>query len=478
MDNKINDELLNDITGVETNSRAIKKGNAFLALTGLNTDGTIYASNAIENGASVVVSEKPLDISVPNIIVKNTRDFLPLLLNKFYNNPLDKLKMIGVTGTDGKTSTTEIIYNILNNFENTSYMGTNGFYYGDTKEDLNNTTPELPIIYSCLDKMVKNNIKYAATEVGSHALDQGRVDGILYDIAIYTNLSHEHLDYHNTMEEYMKAKGLLFKKIKKDGFAIINIDDKYSDYFINNTNGKIITYGLNNDRADYNATDIKLELKKTSFNLNLKGKIFPVETRLLAEFNIYNILAAIAAIHSQGFNLDIIIKAIKELPNPSGRLDKIDLGQDYTVIVDYAHTPNGLTKLFDFSKTLKYNRTIIVLGSAGKRDKKKRPIMGEIVTRYSDLTIFTYEDPRNEKPIDIINDMISTIKDERDNYLIVEDREEAIAKAIELAEPGDLVLITGKGNESYEDMLNGKIAFNDEEMAYKYIKLRESKTKE
>ena len=305
-------------------------------------------------------------------------------------------------------------------------------------------------------------------EAASEGLAQGRCEGILFDYSIFTNLTHEHLNFHKTMENYMEAKGKLFKQTKKDGYSIINIDDKYADEIRKRCNGKVLYYGENKN-ADFRFSNVIINPDYTLFTLNYKNKEYKIKSPLLGKFNVYNMTAALSVLILMGYDID---KFDFSKLKVDGRMTTINMGQDFSVIVDYAHTPNGYLNLFSLTSTLKSNKTIIVAGSAGERDKTKRPTMGKILVDNADHVIFTYEDPRSENPIDIIRDLTSKVMDKKDKFEIVIDRHLAIKKAIDIANNGDMVLILGKGNETYEALKNGKIYFNDVEEAKEALKDR------
>ena len=305
-------------------------------------------------------------------------------------------------------------------------------------------------------------------EAGSEGLAQNRCENIEFDYSIFTNLTHEHLNYHKTMDNYMDAKGKLFKQTKKDGYSLINIDDEYGDKIKKYCNGNVLFYGKS-DKADFRFSDVVITPFGTEFNINYKDEVFNIKSPLLGMFNVYNLTAALGIINLMGY--DIRSFDLSKL-FIDGRMNDIDLGQDFKVIVDYAHTPNGYLNLFELTKTLESNRTIIVAGSAGERDKTKRPIMGKILVDNADLVVFTYEDPRSEDPEDIIDDLTSEVLDKSDKFVRIVDRHEAIKYAIDIAEKGNMVLVLGKGNETYETLKNGKIYFNDVEEVKNALKER------
>ena len=305
-------------------------------------------------------------------------------------------------------------------------------------------------------------------EAGSEGLAQGRCQGIMFDYSIFTNLTHEHLNFHKTMDAYLNAKAILFKQTKKDGYSFLNSEDKYSKRIEEICNGKVMYYGKSMD-ADFRFDNVIINPKYTEFDLITKTDTYHIKSPLLGMFNVYNLTAALSVLITMGININ---KLDYSKLYVDGRMEDIDMSQDFKVIVDYAHTPNGYLNLFELTKTLNAKRTIIVAGSAGERDKTKRPLMGSILVNNADLVVFTYEDPRSEDPNDIIDDLTSEVLDKKDKFIRIVDREEAINYAINEAKTGDMVLILGKGNETYEALKDGKIYFNDVECAKKALEKR------
>ncbi len=305
-------------------------------------------------------------------------------------------------------------------------------------------------------------------EAGSEGLAQGRCQGIMFDYSIFTNLTHEHLNFHKTMDAYLNAKAILFKQTKKDGYSFLNSEDKYSKRIEEICNGKVMYYGKSMD-ADFRFDNVIINPKYTEFDLITKTDTYHIKSPLLGMFNVYNLTAALSVLITMGININ---KLDYSKLYVDGRMEDIDMNQDFKVIVDYAHTPNGYLNLFELTKTLNAKRTIIVAGSAGERDKTKRPLMGSILVNNADLVVFTYEDPRSEDPNDIIDDLTSEVLDKKDKFIRIVDREEAINYAINEAKTGDMVLILGKGNETYEALKDGKIYFNDVECTKKALEKR------
>ena len=383
--------------------------------------------------------------------------------------------MISVGGTDGKTSTATIIQALLTP-DVCGYIGTNGRSCAKFNRDTNNTTPDSDKLYMYLDEFIDAGCKYVAMETSSEAYFRHRLDGITYQTGVITNITSEHLNIHGTFENYLDCKCEQFRHLHEDGYAIFNIDDSHYEEVRACSNAKnILTYGQNKD-ADLYIKNFEVTPNKTDITLIYKEKEYNIESPLLGDFNVYNLAGAILTVLSTGKTMEEIIPNIKNV-KISGRLDVLpNIGQDFTVMVDYAHTPNGIKNLLNFVHTLNINRSIVVIGQAGERDYLKRPVVGKTVCDNASYAIFCYEDPRSEDPKDIIDMMIKDIEDES-KYEIVIDRSEAIKRAIDIAETNDIVLVLGKGNETYEKLKNEVIYFNDEEEAMKHLEARMEREK-
>ena len=469
----INDDTI--INDIKINSKNVKQGDLFVCIMGVKVDRHDFIDEAIKNGASaIVVSKDNIKASVPVIKVNNTNEELPLLCQRFYDNPQDKLNLIGVTGTDGKTSTTTIIQKLLG-LDKTGYIGTNGMSYQNVKKDTNNSTPDADVLYKIFNEFVENDCTNAVMEATSEAFLRGRLQNLMFDISIITNITREHLNIHKTFDNYIECKCMLFKQTKKDGYSILNHDDELYERVRENCVSKVLTYGKGKDN-DLIIKDFKVMPNKTNVTYTYKNKDYNFDSPLLGDFNVYNLAAALLACLCQGYKFEELIKNLDGV-YVDGRMEMLDTNTPYYVMIDYAHTPNGITKLLNFVHTLDINRSIVVIGSAGERDNLKRHVMGEVVLDNASYAIFTYEDPRSEDPRDIINDMISTAKEKHNNYEIVVDRHEAIKRAVNIAQDKDLVLVLGKGNETYQKLKDKTIYFNDVEEAYKAVWDRENGTK-
>ena len=460
-----------EIKAIKINSKEVEKGDLFVCTMGVNADRHDFIDDAIKNGASAIVVSKDVGKkSVPVIKVEDTNKELPLLCQKFYDYPEKKLTMIGVTGTDGKTSTTTIIQTLIGD-DKCGYVGTNGRSCKGHVGDNPNTTPDVHNLYMYLDEFVRYGCKYASLETSSEAFFRGRLQTFTFDVSAYTNITSEHLNIHGSFENYLESKLNLFKQTKKDGYSILNHDDTYFEKAKEACVAKVLTYGMGEDN-DLQIVSFDIHPDHTNIVYKYEGKEFKVDSPLMGDFNVYNLACALLTTVALGFKLEDLLPRIKDI-KVNGRLDLLDINKPYYVMVDYAHTPNGIAKLLNFVHTLDIKRSIVVIGQAGERDPYKRPKVGNVVVENATYAIFTEEDPRSEDPMKICEDIISELKDKHDNYEIVIDRREAIEKAINMAEEKDMVLILGKGNETYEKLATGTIYFNDEEEAYKAVKKRE-----
>ncbi len=446
------------IYGIKTNSKEVLEGDLFIATTGFNVDHHKYINEAIDKGAVAIISEKKVDTNIPVVIVNNTNKVLPKILKKFYENIEDEFTFIGITGTDGKTTTSTIIHHILSKYFKCANMGTNGIYYEDFHITTNNTTPTIEKLYEYLFLLNKKGCNYITMEVSSEALLHKRLDNIKYNVGILTNITGDHLNIHKTFSNYINSKRKLFKKVKKDGFCILNIDDKNFNKIKNSCNGNIITYGINNN-SDYKIMEITINKCKTTFIIKNKSKQYMIETNLIGLYNVYNLTAAFIACYVLNINPKDIIKEIGSIKTIPGRAERLDFGQEYTIILDYAHTPNGIKNILSTLSVNKKARIISVTGSAGGREKEKRRKMGKITSDLSDIVVFTMDDPRYENPNDIIQEM--TIDINKKNYLKIIDRKEAIFYALSIAQKNDIIVILGKGRDNYMAIEDKKIEYCD-----------------
>ena len=446
---------------IKTDSRKVKKGDTFVAIKGLTVDGHDYINQAIQLGACKIVCEHGT-YSVETLVVPNTKEWLQKYIVNNYKDEVNKLKIIGVTGTNGKTTTCFLTYQLLKKLGvNACYMGTIGFYYNDVKRELPNTTPEILEVYSLLIEALEHGCTYAVMEVSSHALVQKRVEGISYTVVAFTNLTEDHLDYHKTMANYLSAKKLILNQISKDGFIIVNSDDSYHKEFeVNNYK----TLGYNGQ--DYKIINYSDSTKGTLINFICNGQNLEVETNLKSKFNVYNYLTCFALLNELGFSTESLINATKDIYPPKGRCELVKVRNGLAVI-DYAHTPDAVEKIIDAFTENKKGRIITLIGCGGDRDPIKRPIMGHIATEKSDYVIFTSDNPRTEDPNKILSDITIGLK--KNNYEVVLDRVEAIKKGLDMIKDNDTLLILGKGHEDYQIIGHTKYRLDDLEEVQKYL---------
>ncbi len=454
-----------EIQGLCIDSRKAKKGDLFFCLKGLEADGHRFAENACRAGAVAVVHSDDLKQceGIAYIKVEDVNGELNRICDLFNGHPSRKMTVFGVTGTNGKTTTTSIISDVYH--KPCGYMGTIAVRYGDVSKIPNLTTPDALEIHENLKAMADYGMESVAMEVSSHGLAMGRVDAVDFDAAIFTNLTYDHLDYHKTMENYFEAKKLLFKNMKKDGVAVLNADDISFEGLAECVSCRYVTYGVNAD-ADYRAENIELAPDGSTFDLLHDGKRYAVKTNLVALYNLYNLLGAIAGMHQMGMAIEEMLPRLTKITQIDGRMEIIDEGQDFHVIVDYAHTPDGFEKVFQYGQEISRGKKIYaVFGCAGKRDKVKRKVLGQIAEKYCDKVFVTEEDPRDEKAEDIAAMIMSGIPEGK--AVFIGDRYEAIEMAVGTAETGDCVLILGKGDESYMYYENGREPWMGDHLAAK-----------
>lgn len=431
---------------IKDDSRRINKGDIFVALK-KEHDGHDYVLDAIKAGASEVVVEHGL-YSVKTTVVNNTHEYLVNYLKENYYDEIKDLKLIGMTGTNGKTTTCFLIYQALNSLNiKTAYIGTIGFYIDSKVCDLPNTTPDICDIYEMLLKCKKQNCKYVVMETSSHALDMDRLKGLSFDVGIFSNLTKDHMDYHKTFENYALAKQKLFKMVKY--LSIVNSDSEYKDYFISSNT---TTYGINS--GDYKVSDYKITMGGNEFVVN--DVLY--KSKLIGKHNIYNTLIVIVLLEYLGFNSDVIKEVISNLSAPRGRMEMIKKDNNL-IIIDYAHTPDAVFNIINSCIELKPNNIITIVGCGGNRDKAKRPIMANIACSLSNHVIMTSDNPRDEDAMQIIDDMIQGL--DKTNYEIEVNREKAIIKGIQKLKNNDILLVLGKGHETYQLIKGKKNDFDD-----------------
>ncbi len=445
----------------ETDSRIVKEGQIFVAIKGHTVDGHDFINDAINKGAIKIITEKEIDIDFPHEVVDNTAEYLNNKLQEEYSSEFKNMKFIGVTGTNGKTTTCFLTYQLLKELgTKVAYIGTIGFYLNGEQTDLPNTTPDILTLYKLIQEAKEQGSDYIVMEVSSHALDLKRVAGLNFNVGAYTNLTQDHLDYHKTMEEYKIAKKIILNYLTHDGIMVINSDDQYADEFRAQKN---ITVGKNGDLKIINV-DYYADSTEIKFNYNEKEYI--VRTNLIGDFNVYNYLMSLAILKALGFSLIEIIEKTEYIKAPPGRCEVIKVNGSFAVI-DYAHTPDAVEKVINTYVKLNVGKVITVLGCGGDRDPKKRPIMGEIATNLSDYVIFTSDNPRTEDPKAILDDIVQGVN--KDNYQTVVDRKEAIIKGLKMLNLNDFLLVLGKGHEDYQIIGRTKNHFSDQEIINDFI---------
>ena len=446
---------------IKSDSRKIKPGDIFVALKGLSSNGDEYISNAILNGASKVVVDNDSTYEIETLRVSDTRKYLNEYLSNNYGKYLDEMNIIGITGTNGKTTSAYLIYQALNRIGfKCAYIGTIGFYLDKKICSLDNTSPDTCDLYDMIMTSYDKGFKNIVIEASSQGLAMGRFENIRFNYAIFTNLTQDHLDYHKTMDNYVKAKQKLFCHLKDCGIGIVNADDSYNKYF---KAKNIVTYGFNSN--DYKILSYSLGYK-TSFKLKINEKIYTFESNLIGKYNIYNLACMIALLKEMGIDINKIVDITKYLNTPPGRMDIIFYNSNL-IIVDYAHTPDAMINIFNTMKEVKKGNIYTIFGCTGDRDRIKRPIMMNIACSNSKQVIVTSDDLHNEDFNHILSDMLEN--NNHKNYIVIEDRKKSIEKGISLLKNNDILLILGKGHEEFIIIGNKKIPSNDKAIVEKII---------
>lgn len=462
-----------DIESIEYDSRNVRKNSAFICIKGFSIDGHKFANKAVENGATVLIVEDVTE-NIKNlksivVKVKNTRSAMAKLASNFYNNPSKKLKLVGVTGTNGKTTISYLIKDFLDQKNKCGIIGTIKTYTGTKEIESSRTTPESIDLQSMFKEMIFNNILFCAIEVSSHSLVLNRVDECDFDIGIFTNLTPDHLDFHKDMQEYKEAKALLFQKTSKSN--ILNIDDEAGFEISQNLKYKgknVISYAIEKD-ADFKAKNINLLPDRVEYKLEIKEKEYDVVYKVPGKFSVYNSLAAIASLIELNQDINEILNFMKNYKGVPGRFNRIENNKNICAIVDYAHTPDALKNVLESAREFTKGKLISVFGCGGNRDKKKRPLMGAISEKLSDISIVTSDNPRNEIPNEIINDILEGMNKNSEKIIVKEDRREAIVHALSIAQEGDTVIVAGKGHEDYQIIGDEKIHFDDTQVIKEFL---------
>jgi UDP-N-acetylmuramoyl-L-alanyl-D-glutamate--2,6-diaminopimelate ligase len=465
-----------EVSGVEYDSRKVVEGSVFVAMKGFNTDGHLYIQDALNKKAAAIVVENHESIpdslvshfTAVKIFVNDSRQALADISNAFFDEPSKKLRLIGITGTNGKTTTSYFLKNIYEMAEyKVGLIGTISNYIGNEKLDSKLTTPESNDLNRMLNQMHLGGCDYAVMEVSSHSLALKRVHGLHFSFAVFTNITPEHLDFHRDFENYVKAKKILFDELPLSSSAIYNSDELHSIDVIRDCRSLKYSFGTKND-SQFRISDIKCDLSGTAFKINYENKVYELKTSLVGDFNAYNAAGAFATAKLSGLKDEVIAEGISTTPQVPGRFEILSNGTR-KVVIDYSHTPDSLEKTLMVIRKITENKNPVytVFGCGGNRDKLKRPVMGKIATELSDQVIVTSDNPRNENPSTIIEEIRSGIT--KDNYQIIEDREAAISEAIKNSGKHSVILIAGKGHEDYQEIGGVRHHFSDKEVAKKVL---------
>lgn len=465
------------ITDITADSRTVQPGGLFVALRGATVDGHSFLEQAVKKGAKALVVDtlpKKLPEGVAVVLVPDTREAMEVIAPYFFDYPGRKLRMIGVTGTNGKTTTTNIIQKILNVAgHKAGLVGTINMVVGDEVIVSHNTTPDVIDLQRVLAAMVEKGCDYCVMEVSSHALALKRVAGVEFDCAVLTNITQDHLDFHKTMDNYRDAKSILFEGlsegVKTNKTAVFNMDDASSPVIKARTGTPVLIYGMQ-DTNDIYPKEVKIFARGMDVQLVTPQGIMQLHTKITGAFNVYNIMSAVGALLAEGIDIKIIEREICAFVGVAGRFQLVDCGQDFTVVVDYAHTPDGLENVLNTARKITENKLWAVFGCGGDRDNTKRPIMGHIAGVLADNVVVTSDNPRTEDPEKILDQICGALDDDRKEYVRIADRREAIGYALQNAVKGDVVLIAGKGHENYQILKTGTIHFDDKKVAEEFLK--------
>lgn len=450
-----------EIALITADSRKVTDGSIFVCVKGNNFDGHDVAEQAVKDGAVLVVCERDLGLD-NQIIVENSRAAFSVMCSNFFDNPSEKLNIVGITGTNGKTTTAFFIKNMLEKLgHKTGLIGTVKNMVGDKEYPAALTTPESFELHSLFAQMVNEGCKYCVMEVSSQALAQERVAGIKFAAGVFTNLTQDHLDYHGSFENYAQAKSKLFEQSE---LCVLNLDDEHAMSMLRNSNGRMITYSVNENESDYNAKYIRYKNDGIEYELVTTGYVERVKVNVPGEFTVYNSMAAAVTLIEMGFDFSKVLYALSLSEGVKGRIEVVPTNTSYTVIIDYAHTPDGLENIITSLRKIAKNRIITVFGCGGDRDKTKRPVMGAIAARLSDVIVVTSDNPRSENPDAIIEDILVGVKGQKVKKIVETDRTSAIKAALDEAADDDIIILAGKGHETYQILNTGKIHYDEREI--------------
>ncbi len=455
-----------EIAGITCDSRQVKPGFAFVCINGTSSDGHNFAAQALEAGAAAVIAERDLGIDT-QIIVENTRAAYADMCAEWFGNPAKSLKLLGVTGTNGKTTVTYMLKKIL---EKAGYkvglIGTIQNMIGDEQIAAHNTTPNAYELNSLFALMKAKGCAYVIMEVSSHALDQSRVYRLDFEAAMFTNLTQDHLDYHITMDNHLEAKKKLFRMCRT---AVVNSDDDYAEKLMSGLDCRVVTYSTGND-STYSAKGVKYRPESVEYELVSDAGIGHIKVNTGGRFSVYNSLCAVSCAVEIGIPFSAAAAALSEMSGVKGRAEVVPTGRDFTVIIDYAHTPDGLKNILSTFRECRKNRLIAVFGCGGDRDKTKRPVMGNIAERFADYVIVTSDNPRTEDPSQIIKDILAGMKNSAVPVKVIENRAEAIKFAVSIAQKDDIIVLAGKGHETYQILKSGTIHLDEREIVAEALK--------
>ncbi len=456
-----------EITSIEYDSRKAKDGCIFCCIVGQLFDGHTFAEGAVQAGAAALLVERELPIDVPQIVVANARKAMAEMAAAFFGYPQREMQVIGVTGTNGKTTTTYMVKAIAEQAgKKVGIIGTIRNMVGNESIHTDRTTPESVDLFRLLRVMADAHVDLVVMEVSSHALEQYRVHGIKFDVGLFTNLTQDHLDYHKSFDNYLAAKRILFFNSRK---AVVNVDDPYAGRMTEGLTIPILTFGVR-DRADITATDIDITTAGVQFDLHTPEGDVLMKLSIPGLFSVFNAMGAVGLMQSIGIKLSNIKDGLEMLTSVSGRLEPVKTGYDFSVFVDYAHTPDALENVLKTAREFAKGRVICVFGCGGDRDRAKRPIMGEIAGRFSEYAIITSDNSRTEDPMAIIDSIEEGMKRSGTRYTIIENRKDAIRYALQFAKPNDVIMVAGKGHETYQEINGTKYHFDDKEIVEELLK--------
>ena len=468
---KINAETDTEIDSISYDSRNTMKDDLFVAIRGFESDGHKFIGAAISAGAAVIICEETPKEKIPYILVENSREALAIVSRNYFGDPASKMTLIGVTGTNGKTTTTMLLKHVLEDLtgEKTGLIGTNQNMIGEKVLQTERTTPESYELQKIFKEMASEGCKYVIMEVSSHSLVLDRVAGLRFEVAVFTNLTQDHLDFHKTMEEYAGAKALLFERCNK---AAVNIDDEWGGYMCERAKCPVFTYSETKLEADLVAKDIRLSPSNVKFCALAMNSLERVNLEIPGKFSVYNAMSVISAALLLDLPLNKVCESLKTAKGVKGRVEVVPTPADFTILIDYAHTPDALENVIKSMKEVTSGRVVVVFGCGGDRDRTKRPIMGEIATSLADFAIITSDNPRTEVPSDIIAEIVAGVKVPKNRYKVIEDRSEAIAYAIDSHLEGDLIILAGKGHETYQIIGKTKNHMDEREIVAEHLRER------